>query len=138
MNTRSTILGITALTLLSALLSNAAAQETPSTVPAAYTYLPEAIHDQLAGVMRAEAPLHKVTTRTTGQGTTVVLELPPASLADEFVNASDDTAGLAEPGAAPEETASAAPESGLVLIQVNPHDGSIDIVGPQGQLRQIK
>jgi len=139
MNTRSTLLGVAALALLmSAPLRHAAAQETPSNGPAAYSYLPampKASQDKLARVMRVEAPLHQVTTRTTEQGTTVVLEMPPESLSDEFVTA--DTAARAEPANAPEETASAAPETALVLIQVNP-DGSVDIVSPHGDLQQIK
>lgn len=126
MQTRSTLLGVVAaLALLSAPLRHAAAQATPSNGPAAYTYVPEAIQDQLAEVMRADAPLHQVTTRTTEQGTTVVLELPPESLLDEFVTTSNDT------------VARAAPEAALVLMQINP-DGSIDIVSPQGDLRQMK
>lgn len=137
MHPRSTLLGVVAaLALLSAPLRHTVAQETPSTVPAAYTYLPAAIHDHLAGVLRADA-IHKVTTSTSRQGTTVVLEIPPASLSDEFVTASDYTAARAAPAAAPEETARAAPEAALVLIQINP-DGSIDIVSPQGDLQQIK
>lgn len=138
MQTRSMLLGVvTALALVSAPLRHAAAQAPPSNGPAAYTYGPEAVQDQLAGVIRADAPLHQVTTRTTEQGTTVVLELPPESLADEFVTASDDTAARTAPAGAPEETARAAPKAALVLIQVNP-DGSIDIVSPQGDLQQIK
>ena len=138
MHTRSTLLRVVAaLALLSAPLSHAAAQATPSNGPAAYTYVPKAIQDQLAEVMRAEAPLHQVTTRTTEEGTTVVLEMPPESLSNEFVTASYDTAARAAPAGAPEETARAAPKAALVLIQVNP-DGSIDIVSPQGDLQQIK
>ena len=126
MHTRSMLLGVvTVFALVSAPLRHAAAQATPSNGPAAYTYVPEAIQDQLAEVMRAEAPLHQVTTITAEHGTTVVLETPLESLSEEFVHTSEDT------------TARTAPKAALALIQVNP-DGSIDIVSPQGDLHQIK
>lgn len=127
MKTRFTILGVGVLALLSVLLTHTAAQETPSNVPTAHRYVPETIRDQLAGVMRGDA-IHKITTSTTKEGTTTVVEMPPESLSDEFVNTSDDPSGAPMPADKSEDD---------VLIQVHP-SGRLDVVTPQGSLFQLE